>query len=102
MAATYDLALCTMVLLEHLDVRVVWEAVLTHRWEIGRLPARAIEVLFNLKSHLSPTKEEQGHQIKIVVLVLETGKQGSCSCDVCLLSTLVDPISGLHRHQDEV
>lgn len=39
---TYNLAFGAVVLLQHLHVRVLGEAVLTHGWEIRRLPPGAV------------------------------------------------------------
>jgi hypothetical protein len=40
-----------MVFLEHLDVWVFRQAVLTDGWEVGGLPPRPVEVLLNLRGH---------------------------------------------------
>lgn len=46
-----DLAFGAVVLLEHLDVGIRGQAVLADRWEIGRLPARPVQVLLDLGWH---------------------------------------------------
>jgi hypothetical protein len=40
-----------MVILKHLHVGVVGQAVLADRGEIGGLPARAVEILLDLRRH---------------------------------------------------
>jgi hypothetical protein len=46
---TYDLAFGSVVLLQHLHVRVVREAAFTDGWKISRLPPGPVEVLFDLR-----------------------------------------------------
>jgi hypothetical protein len=42
---------CSVVILQHLDVGVVREAVLADGGEVGRLPTGAVEVLLDLRRH---------------------------------------------------
>ena len=37
-----------MILFEHLNVGIIWEAIFATGWEIGRLPPRSIQILFDL------------------------------------------------------
>ncbi len=46
-----QLALGAVVLLEHLDVGVLGQAVLAHRGEVGGFPPGPVEVLFDLGGH---------------------------------------------------
>lgn len=48
---TYNLAFGAVVLLQHLDIGVLGKAVLTHRWEVGRLPPGAVQVVLDLGRH---------------------------------------------------
>jgi hypothetical protein len=48
---TAYLALGAMILLEHLHVWVVGEAVLAYARHVGGLPSRAVEIVFDLLRH---------------------------------------------------
>jgi hypothetical protein len=48
---TYHLAFSTIVLLQHLHVRVFGKAVLADGREIGRLPTGSVEILLDLRRH---------------------------------------------------
>jgi hypothetical protein len=41
-----------MILLQHLHIRVVWQALLAYRGKVGRLPAAAIQILLDLRRHV--------------------------------------------------
>lgn len=41
-----------MVLFQHLDVRVLWQAAFAGAGEVGGFPAGAVEVLLNLRRHV--------------------------------------------------
>lgn len=45
------LAFRAMVVLQHLDIRVVGETVLADGGEVGRFPAGAVQVLLDLRRH---------------------------------------------------
>lgn len=46
--SAYNLAFCAMVFLEHLNVRIVGQAVLAHGGEVGGLPSGPVQILLNL------------------------------------------------------
>lgn len=50
-AKTYNLALGAVVFFEHLDIWVLGKTVFAHGGEVSGLPARAVEVMFDLGRH---------------------------------------------------
>lgn len=51
-----NLAFFSVVLLDHLDVWVLREAILADRGEVRGFPTRAVEILLDLRRHLGPLK----------------------------------------------
>lgn len=48
---TYDFAFRAVVVLQHLHIGILRQAVLTHRRKVCALPAGPVEILFDLRRH---------------------------------------------------
>jgi hypothetical protein len=55
------LTFCSVVILQHLNVGVIWETVLADRGEVGGLPAGAVEILLDLRRHGACVQELEQH-----------------------------------------
>ena len=68
----------SIILLQHLHVGVLRQTSLTHGWEIGCLPARAIQVLLDLRRHLRgddawlSSRLGRGNNGQVSAVVVET------------------------------
>lgn len=95
---TYNLALCAVVLFQHLYVGVFRKTVLAYRWEVCGLPTRAVEIMLNLGRHggwvyfdklkiaKEASKTKVDYHIINVAVTVASGHVTSvgCVCFVCL------------------
>lgn len=58
---TRILTFCAVIILQHLDVGVIWQTVFTDRGEVGGLPAGAVEILLDLRRHGACVQKLEQH-----------------------------------------
>lgn len=77
-----------MVVLQHLDIRVVGETVLADGGEIGRLPAGAVQVLLDLRRHSGNVQRLQLCNGFLSCRAMLEGREESGALEISLTSPI--------------